>query len=221
MFRTIGGWFAKGFGTRPAGQRAAATPPATRKCERCGKATAIHITRVRPGEVPGTVHLCEECATDYLPISTPNGVRFVGDASEAAREVQMVVDTVIISEVSDQQMIIFREVDGTRLLSFETGIFEATVVERTLTGFETPRPLTHDAWLGSIAALGASVQAACVHDRHQQTYYAELRLAREIDFVRVDMRPSDALILALKAGAPFFFTERLLAENALRGEEPV
>ncbi len=177
MFRRIVSWFAKG-DTRPTGQSTAAALPVTRKCERCDKPQAIHITRVNQGEVQGTADLCIECAKDALRIATPTGVRFKGDASEAAREVRVAVDTVVISEVSDEQLIIFREIGGTRRLVFTTGIFEATTLDRTLKGMEHPRPLTHDGWLDSIAALEANVQSACVHDLREQTYYAELRLAR-------------------------------------------
>ncbi len=220
MFRRIASWFAKG-GIRPTGQVTAATLPITRKCERCDKPQAIHITRMNQGEVQGTTDLCVECAKDALRIATPRGVQFTGDANEAAREVRVAVDTVVISEVSDEQLIIFREVDGTRRLAFTTGIFEATTLDRTLKGMEHPRPLTHDGWLDSIAALEANVQSACVHDLREQTYYAELRLARKLDLVRVDLRPSDALVLALKADAPLFFTERLVVENAVPEDEPV
>lgn len=220
MFRRIANWFTKG-SARPTRQSTAATLLVTRKCERCDKPQAIHITRMNQGVVQGTSDLCVECAKDALRVATPRGVRFTGDASEAAREVRVAVDAVVISEVSDQQLIIFRELDGTRRLAFHLGIFEATTIDRTLKGLETPRPLTHDAWLDSIAALEASVEAACVHDCREQIYYAELRLACKLDLVRVDMRPSDAVVLALKADAPVFFTERLLVENSVPEEESV
>jgi bifunctional DNase/RNase len=128
--------------------------------------------------------------------------------------VRVEVERVIISEIYDQQAVIFREVDGERRLPFVLGIFEATTIDRTLKKLSLPRPLTHDAWLATIAALGAKLQAACIHDLDvdKQTYFAELRFDRAGEMIRLDARPSDALTLALKAGVPFLIANRILAD---------
>jgi bifunctional DNase/RNase len=136
-------------------------------------------------------------------------------------EVPVEVETVIISEVSDAQIIIFREIGGPRRLSLVLGIYEATTIDRTLKKITSPRPLTHDAWLDTIAALGFKVQTAGVHERQDETYYAILKLMCGQEMYTVDVRPSDALAITLKAGAPFFFTEKVLAENSVSEPEPV
>jgi len=116
--------------------------------------------------------------------------------------------------VHDQQVLVFREVEGARRLTFVLGIYEATAIDRILKRLGGPRPLTHDAWLGTVTALGAAVEAVCIHDLQEHTYFAEARLRLDGKMVRVDVRPSDGLALALKAKAPFLIVDRLLAENA-------
>ena len=62
--------------------------------------------------------------------------------------------------------------------------------------------------------MGAVVQSACVHRRRDHVYFADLRLVCGQDEVKIDVRPSDALVVALHANVPFLFTETLLAECA-------
>jgi bifunctional DNase/RNase len=123
----------------------------------------------------------------------------------------MEVERVIISETHEQQVVILREVDGERRMPFVLGIFEATAIDRTVKGLASPRPLVHDAWLATVRALGAELRAACIHDLREHTYFAELRLDQGRQRVRVDVRPSDAVLLALKAGVPVLVPDRLLS----------
>ena len=103
------------------------------------------------------IHLCSECAKEeILPETKPGGRDFTGSDEEAARVISVAVDTVVITEVSDQQYVVFREMDGCRRVGMLVGIFEATTIDHTLKGSQSPRPLTHDAWLESLAAFGAN-----------------------------------------------------------------
>src|SRR5262249_33780421 len=120
----------------------------------------------------------QSCARDA---AAPSSTADEGPAWHSG-EVRVEVERVVISAIYDQQLVIFREVDGERWLPFVLGIFEATAVDRTLKKIPCPRPLTHDAWLATIAALGAKLQAACIHDLDKEsfrwTYFAQLRLDR-------------------------------------------
>ena len=78
--------------------------------------------------------------------------------------------------------------------------------------------MTHEAWLSTVTALGADVQSACVHDRRDGTYFADIHLSRGGDRLKIDVRPSDALIISLRGSVPFLFSEGLLAAYA--GSEP-
>jgi bifunctional DNase/RNase len=108
---------------------------------------------------------------------------------------------------------VFREVDGERRCQLLIGIFEATALDRFLKGFAAPRPLTHDAWYATVEALGAHLQMACItgaSESLESTYLAELRLDNHGTQVRVDARPSDAVLSALMAGSPIYMSNDLL-----------
>ena len=133
------------------------------------------------------------------------------DPSRADELTQLEIERVVINELRDQQILVFRELEGDRSFPFVLGFFEASTIERTLKQLRMPRPLTHDAWLSTIGALGASIEYAFIHTLAEHTYYAIVHVSRGNDSVDVDTRPSDAVCLAVKAGVPIYIREGLLA----------
>jgi len=61
---------------------------------------------------------------------------------------------------------------------------------------QRPRPLTHDAWADTSRALGGQVQDVLIYDLKDYTYYVWVRIQHNGGIVQVDLRPSDAVILA-------------------------
>jgi bifunctional DNase/RNase len=141
-------------------------------------------------------------------------------APPASPEVHLALCRIIISEVHEQQVIMLREVGGERSFSIMIGIFEATSIDRRVKGLPSPRPLTHDAWFDTLNAVGANVQTACIKELREQTYFATLRLHHSGQLIEVDMRPSDAVVMAVTANVPIVIPEPLLAEvSATGGQE--
>jgi bifunctional DNase/RNase len=130
----------------------------------------------------------------------------------ASPEVRFELCRVIISEVHDQQVIMLKEIEGNRIFPIVIGIIEATAIDRTYRQLPLPRPLTHDAWLASLIAVGARIQAACIKELRDNTYLATLRLVHTGQLIEVDVRPSDAVHMARKAKAPIFIAEAIVAE---------
>jgi bifunctional DNase/RNase len=204
------------------------------RCQECQAAAVLHVTDACGRSVVGEWHLCEEHCRRFLdahPIP-PQDVHRRPALSEgivaaqaveglaaqppqpraAAGEAEVDIGRVIISEIHEQQVVFLREVGGNRTLPMMCGIFEATSIDRTLKGLAVPRPLTHDAWIATVAALGGEVQGVQIHDLREQTYFAEVRIRQAGRLVVVDVRPSDAFVLALKCGVPILVAERVLAE---------
>jgi uncharacterized protein len=184
------------------------------QCDQCDQQATIHVTFVGPGKTISQKHLCGECANRNLNEPRPSPEKTGHGSPNALGEIEIEVDKVIISETHDQQVIVFREVQGCRQLPLICGIFEATQADRTLHRIPSPRPLTHDAWLASIEALGAKVVGMCIRDYDERThiFFADLRLAHNSKEVIIDARPSDAVAVALKVGAPMFAAERVLKQ---------
>ncbi|MCA9193708.1 MAG: bifunctional nuclease family protein [Planctomycetales bacterium] len=112
--------------------------------------------------------------------------------------VKMQLSRIIITEISDNQVIYLREVDGERQLPIVIGIFEATSIDRRVKGdFKPPRPLTHDLIVSIAQGLGAEFERVEITELRDQTYYAKIVLVRDGQSIEIDSRPSDAIALAV------------------------
>ena len=125
----------------------------------------------------------------------------------------MLLSRIIISEISDNQVIYLKEVEGDRQFPILIGIFEATSIDRRVKAKTTPpRPLTHDLIVNIAEALGAHVESVVISDLQDQTYFAHLRLKRGEEIIEIDSRPSDAIAVAVtfQPPLPIFVTEEVL-----------
>jgi bifunctional DNase/RNase len=114
-------------------------------------------------------------------------------------------------------MVLLREREGRhRLLPIYIGSPEASSIHYALEGVTPPRPLTHDLFLQTLEVLGARVERVVVTDMIEHTYYAELHLATPAGAKVISSRPSDAIALAVRFGAPLFAAEELLDEVGQR-----
>lgn len=117
--------------------------------------------------------------------------------------VLMQLARIIISEISDNQVIYLHEVDGERQFPILIGIFEATSIDRRVKEeYTPPRPLTHDLIVAVAASLGAKLESVTISELQEHTYFAKLQLRRGDELIEVDSRPSDAIAVAVTFNPP-------------------
>lgn len=129
--------------------------------------------------------------------------------------VQMQLARIIISEISDNQVIYLREVDGEREFPILIGIFEATSIDRRVKeGYVPPRPLTHDLVVSVANQLGAELEKVVVSELKEHTYFAHLVLTRDGETIEIDARPSDAIAIAVttEPSIPIYVAEEVLEQ---------
>ena len=126
--------------------------------------------------------------------------------------VHMELKRIIINEVHDQQVIMLREVEGSRSFPIVIGIFEATSIDRRVKGMPSPRPLTHDLVAAVIDQLGGELQDIYISELKEHTYFAKLRIRKDGELIEIDSRPSDAIALAVTAQVPIYVAEDVLGE---------
>ncbi len=176
----------------------------------CNDRATFHVTYVESRRCVSEEHLCEEHARSKLT-SYPTLQRNQTTTPHVLEDAKCFdIDLIVISEIHPQQVVYLREVGGDRRVPMLIGIFEATSLDRNLKGFEAPRPLTHDATAMIIRAFGAEVQDVVIDTYEQKIYHAKVRIRHENRLLVVDLRPSDAFILALAFGCPIFFTDEVL-----------
>ncbi|MDB4759649.1 bifunctional nuclease family protein [bacterium] len=130
--------------------------------------------------------------------------------------VKMQLARIIISELTENQVIYLQEVDGDREFPILIGIFEATNIDRRVKdGYVPPRPLTHDLVVSVANALGAKVESVVISELEQSTYFAQLCLVKEDgEVIQIDSRPSDAIAVAVTFSPPLpiYVSEHVLEE---------
>ena len=113
---------------------------------------------------------------------------------------------------ADQSIVILREAEGDRLLPIWIGRAEATAIAFAQQGVVPQRPLTHDLMRDLVEALGQVLTQVLITELRDGVFYATLRFESGVD---VSARPSDAIALALRTGAPIFAAADVLAEASL------
>ena len=121
--------------------------------------------------------------------------------------VEMKVRGLALDPVSNMPIIILRDEEDKRSLPIWVGIFEANAIALELEKIPTPRPLTHDLIKNILETVEARVQKVVVNDLRDNTFYAVIHLQMRGSELTVDSRPSDAIALALRVGAPIFVEE--------------
>ena len=127
-------------------------------------------------------------------------------------DVRVDLARIIISETSDQQVIVLKERDGERQFPIVIGSYEAYAIDRRLKGFEHPRPLTHDLMASVIESMHGDLERIVVCDLRQGTFYAQLIIRLDGELIEVDARPSDAIALGVAMETPIFVAEHVLRE---------
>lgn len=121
---------------------------------------------------------------------------------------------------SNTPVVLLQEIGGARrTLPIFIGTSEATAIAYALQGVETPRPMTHDLMRDMLSALGATLDRVVVTELVARTYYAELHMTLGARRITVSSRPSDALALAARTGAPLSVADDLMdAEGVVLAE---
>lgn len=127
-------------------------------------------------------------------------------------EVRMDLSRIIISERSEQQIIVLQERSGARQFPIVIGSTEAMAIDRRVKGLQTVRPLTHELLANVIKAMHGEVEKIVIHDLRDHTFYAKLVIRLDGQMLEIDARPSDAIALGAAGDTPIFVEDRVLRE---------
>lgn len=105
-----------------------------------------------------------------------------------------------------------REVDRMRQITIPIGEFEAQSMTISMESIPVPRPLTYDLLHTVLSSYGLCVEAVEITRFYEGTYYADLICRKGDEKIVVDARPSDAINVALRFGAPIYASQDLLDE---------
>ena len=123
---------------------------------------------------------------------------------------EMTVDSIRVSLMNYQRVVILKETESDRYLPIWIGPAEADAIAVKLQGISVPRPLTHDLIQAVIDNLGAEISYVRVNDLKNDTFFAKIGVAIDGRKMEVDSRPSDAIALAVRAQVPIYAEDNVL-----------
>ena len=134
------------------------------------------------------------------------------------KEVEIVLSEIsMVLSPSSSYAILLKEKQGKRQLAVIMDALAAGLLKAASRKAPAPRPFTHNLMTAMIQEGGLSVDRALVYEIKSGIFYTRLSMYRQDGSAfELDVRISDALILAHLLGFPIFVFEEVLEREKLR-----
>lgn len=128
-------------------------------------------------------------------------------------EIEMKIKGLVTDPVSKMPIVVLEDLQGGRVLPIWIGVFEANAIALTIENISTPRPMTHDLIRNLLKKFEIQIDRIIVTDVRNNTFYAEIFCRAGEHSLSIDARPSDAIALALRMGAPIYVDDRVVRQT--------
>ncbi|MGD2252849.1 MAG: bifunctional nuclease family protein [Anaerolineales bacterium] len=135
--------------------------------------------------------------------------------------VEVVIDSIRVSLMSQHRIVILKDVKSDRFLPIWIGPYEAEAITVSLQQMEVARPLTHDLLRNVLKSLGAEVLRVSITELREDVFYARIMVQANGRELEIDSRPSDALALAVRVHVPIFVDDAVMEEASTEPEDKV
>ena len=135
--------------------------------------------------------------------------------------IEVVVDSIRISLVSQHRIVVLKEMDTERQLPIWIGPYEADAITIELQDVEVARPVTHDLLKNVISVMGGKVSHVLIKALNEGVFYASLFVDVNGELQEIDSRSSDAIALAVRVKVPIFVNEDVLLEVGVLPEPDI
>jgi len=126
--------------------------------------------------------------------------------------IEATVESIRVSLVSQNRVVILREIDGDRHLPIWIGAYEAEAIAMELQGVAATRPLPYDLFRNLLTELDATVQQVVIAELTDKIFYARIVIDIQGRTLEMDSRPSDALAVAVRTGARILIADSIMDE---------
>ena len=127
----------------------------------------------------------------------------------------MYVAGLLIDKNTDQPVVMLSNAEGALKLPIVIGLAEAGAIVCELEDVHFPRPMSHDLMRDILLTLRGQLLEVQIHDLVDGTFHAALQLQDHQGLTAtVDARPSDAIALAIRLGAPIRVSQKVIDQAA-------
>jgi len=124
--------------------------------------------------------------------------------------IETTVESIRVSLVTQNRVVILKEVDGDRHLPIWIGAYEAEAIAMELQGIPATRPLPYDLMRSMLNEMHASIERITISDLNDQVFFARIILDQGGRSIELDSRPSDAIALAVRTGARILVADSIM-----------
>lgn len=130
--------------------------------------------------------------------------------------IEMKVMGIALDTRSGSPIIVLNDIENRKALPIWIGSAEASSIIRKIENIPSTRPLTHDLFINFALQTGYRVDRVEINDVDEQTYFSSIFLTNKSgEETEVDARPSDAIAIAIRANAPIYVSNVVLADGGV------
>ena len=115
--------------------------------------------------------------------------------------------------------LILAENEGARRVPIMIGTSEAQSIAIFLERLRPPRPITHDLFVALTKTMNIKIKEAFIYKYEEGVFYSEIIFDDGSKEIHLDSRTSDAIAIAIRAGADIFISEEIMKDVAFELEE--
>ena len=135
--------------------------------------------------------------------------------------VEVVIDSIRVGLMSQQRVVILREVDTERYLAIWIDPYMAEQITFALQEVEVARPMSHDLMKSLLQSLNARVLRVEVVELKGEVFFGNIVVEVNGHNVNIDSRPSDALALAVRTNVPIMVSSEVIDEAGIIPEDDI
>jgi bifunctional DNase/RNase len=129
--------------------------------------------------------------------------------------IEVVVIGLGVAPPSTGPLLLLKELHGERVLPIGIGPLEAQAIVMPLQGVHPPRPMTHDVFVELIGDLGGHMLRVELTELADSVFHARLVVEQDHRERAIDIRPSDAIALAVRTETPIHVAESVMDQASV------
>jgi bifunctional DNase/RNase len=133
--------------------------------------------------------------------------------------VEVVIDSIRVSLMNQQRIVILREVNQERYLAIWVGVYEAEHLTIALQDVKVSRPLTYNLFTSILESLNARILQVEIVALREETYFGNIVIEANGEVINIDSRPSDAINLAARLNVPILVSREVMDAAGIIPEE--
>ena len=125
-------------------------------------------------------------------------------------DIEVRIRGLMMDPATNMPIVVLKDLASDAVMPIWVGLPEANAIAYEIEKAAAPRPMSHDLIRNLIRHLNARLEKVVITELKNETFFALLYLWQADELVSVDVRPSDAIALALRADCPIYVSEQVM-----------